>query len=250
MSPYKVFKYVWLIGLAITLGSWFFVDLSLVWSLSLLVLYVVVTGIGSAFIGLNFFVKSILKTSEGNILLTFDDGPHPEYTAQVLDALKASNAKAMFFLIGDKIPGNEHLVKRMVDEGHLIGGHSYSHPHAIGFYVANKLKLEVVMGQEMITRVTGNPVNYYRPPMGITNPSISSLLKNLNIQSVGWTLRTLDTLKSNSQELYHSIENKLKSGDIVLLHDNREITAQSLPKIIELIKSKGYSLNAELDDQK
>ena len=129
------------------------------------------------------YLRSFCKkrTTEKVVALTFDDGPDPIQTPKVLKVLKEYQATACFFCIGHKIKGNEALLKSMVTEGHLIGNHSYSHSGLFPLYGLSKMKKDLQTCQCELERVTSQPVTLFRPPFGVTNPTIAKAVRQL-----GW----------------------------------------------------------------
>jgi peptidoglycan/xylan/chitin deacetylase (PgdA/CDA1 family) len=125
------------------------------------------------------YLRSFCKkrTTEKVVALTFDDGPDPIQTPKVLKVLKEYQATACFFCIGHKIKGNEALLKSMVTEGHLIGNHSYSHSGLFPLYGLSKMKKDLQTCQCELERVTSQPVTLFRPPFGVTNPTIAKAVR-------------------------------------------------------------------------
>ena len=110
---------------------------SFLWIIPLILIWIILTTIGSFHIRWNYFLKAKHKdehVDDNVISLTFDDGPHKEYTKKVLELLKKYNFKATFFLIGNKIEEHPNLVKEIIDQGHTIGNHTYSHSNNFGFF--------------------------------------------------------------------------------------------------------------------
>lgn len=194
----------------------------------------------------NFFIRSIHHTQNGNVLLSFDDGPHPELTPKILDILKAHNAKAAFFLIGKNAAKHTEIVKRIAAEGHILGSHTYNHTTAHTWQNAKKVVREIENGHREIEKIVPATPRYFRPPFGVTNPNIASALKLLELQSVGWSLRSFDTRTASETKLLRKLTAKVGSGQIVLLHDTQPETVAILPKLIAHIKSKKITLNAQL----
>ncbi|MDR7129134.1 peptidoglycan/xylan/chitin deacetylase (PgdA/CDA1 family) [Algoriphagus sp. 4150] len=199
------------------------------------------------FIKPQFFVKFILKTTKNNVLLSFDDGPDPVNTPLVLDILKKHNAKAMFFLIGKKVKGNETLIERMHAEGHLLGSHSYSHDPMIGLWNRSRTTLDIGDGHGALQHVIPEAGNWYRPPFGVTNPNIAFALKKCGLQAVGWTVRSYDTVKKDPEKLLESLKRKIKGSDIVLLHDTQPHTVSILEPLILELKRRNLTSKAELN---
>ena len=193
-----------------------------------------------------FYVQSISRTKEKGVLLSFDDGPDPVYTPVILDILKKHHAKAMFFRIGKKIKGNEALLRRMQDEGHLLGSHSYSHDPKLGFWTKKKVTEDISQGHGELLRVIPGAGNYYRPPFGVTNPTIALALKKCGLHSVAWSVRSFDTRKKDPDKLLKMLTGKIKGSDIVLLHDTQSITVSILEPLILELQSRNLTLKAEL----
>ncbi|PZX48706.1 polysaccharide deacetylase family protein [Algoriphagus chordae] len=201
----------------------------------------------SMFLRAQFFVESIFKTSENNVLLSFDDGPDPLNTPLILDILNKQGATAMFFLIGKKIKGNEALVQRIHAEGHLLGSHSFSHDSKIGLWNKLRTRTDIAKGHEELLKVVPSAGNWYRPPFGLTNPNIASALKECGFSSVGWSVRSFDTVKSDPKKLLENLSQEIKGSDIVLLHDTQELTVSLLESLIIALKSRNLTLKAELN---
>jgi peptidoglycan-N-acetylglucosamine deacetylase len=208
----------------------------------LLLVYVSVLFCGSYFIRWNFFLKSInsAKTSEPVIALSFDDGPSGEGTARILDILMENHVEAAFFCIGKNMPGRELLVKRMVAEGHIIGNHSYSHHHYFDFFSARKMGNDLQRMNEACMDITGFSPRFFRPPYGVTNPNLKKAVFKGGFISIGWSIRSYDTVIRNEVWLLDRILSSLKPGAILLLHDGPEITPFILRQLLKSIQDKGY----------
>jgi peptidoglycan/xylan/chitin deacetylase (PgdA/CDA1 family) len=203
-------------------------------------LFLIVQFCGAYFIGLNFHVTSInhLNTSEKKVLLTFDDGPHNPNTYRVLEVLKKHQVKAIFFVIGKNISGNEELMKRIVAEGHQLGNHSYSHHNWIDVWSAKKVTEDFLDCQKLIQSYQPNKL--FRPPYGVTNPNIAKAVKSLNLVSVGWNVRSYDTSIKNIEKVEKRVLARLKPGAVILLHDRLDFMPELLDSLIPAIRKKGY----------
>jgi peptidoglycan/xylan/chitin deacetylase (PgdA/CDA1 family) len=199
---------------------------------------------GAIKIQVNFFTKSINKinTNEKQIALTFDDAPVNGKTNIVLDILKANNIEAAFFCIGNRAENIPDLIKRMHNENHIIGNHSYSHHFFFDLKSAKVMQAELAKTDAIVEQMIGKKMRFFRPPYGVTNPNLAKAIKTGNYHSIGWSVRSMDTIAKTEQKLLLNITNNLKSGDIVLLHDSVDITIQSLQKIIDAIKAKGFEI--------
>ncbi|MGM0503963.1 MAG: polysaccharide deacetylase family protein, partial [Bacteroidota bacterium] len=171
------------------------------------------------------YLKTICKanTTEKKIALTFDDGPN-EYTRKVLTILDKHDIKATFFCIGKNIEKNNDILTEIHEKDHLIGNHTWSHDQWFNFFPAKKMKKDIVKNAELICQQTGKRVKLFRPPYGVTNPPLKKAIAGLNYQTIGWSLRSLDTIKK-PENVIRKLTQKISPGDIILLHDNRkEIT--------------------------
>jgi peptidoglycan-N-acetylglucosamine deacetylase len=209
----------------------------------LLLLYVSVIFCGSYFIRMGFFLKSIcsVKTTDNRIALSFDDGPAGS-TNYVLDILKENEVEAAFFCIGKKIPGNEDLIKRMVREGHIIGNHSFSHNTFFDFYSSGKMLNDIIQMNQQVKDITGLTPRFFRPPYGVTNPNLKKAVMLGGFISIGWSIRSYDTVINNRQRLLNKILSSIKPGAILLLHDTSETTVAILPELLKDIKHKGFQI--------
>ena len=179
---------------------------------------------------------------EKAVALTFDDGPDPVHTPRILDTLKENNIKAAFFLIGSKIETYPDLVKRIYDEGHIIGNHTYSHSGSYTLWSSDRIYEDIRKANDVIYKIIGKYPIFFRPPFGVTNPLIRRAVKN-RFDCIGWSIRSYDTLKFLKRDsISERIVRNIKNGDIVLLHDNREGSGLLLKSVIEGIEKKGIKI--------
>ena len=175
------------------------------------------------------------------VALTFDDGPALQ-TKEVLDLLKLWDAKATFFLIGDKIGSQKELVKRMVKEGHGVGNHSWMHSPLFPLQGSKSIRSSLMETRSAIEEVTGLPNKLFRPPYGVTNPLIKNALRGLDFKVIGWSVRSLDTKNEPAEVVFKRIQSKIKGGDIILLHDTSKNIIPLLKKVLPWLKSMNYEL--------
>lgn len=173
---------------------------------------------------------------ENIIAITFDDGPRKNTTEKLLDGLKERGVKASFFLVGTNIEGNEDIIKRMYDEGHLIGNHTYSHVQ-LSKVSAQQAYDEIVKTNEIISHITGETPKYIRPPYGSYS---NSLLMKINMTPVLWSVDPDDWDTSNTGKVVQSVVKNVKCGDIILLHDIYDSSVTAALEIIDQLKAKGY----------
>ena len=194
-----------------------------------------------------FWIKKIypglfweIPKSQKKIYLTFDDGPHPTITIKVLDLLKAYNAKATFFCIGNNVVKYPEVYKRVIDEGHTVGNHTFNHLN--GWKTADELYLND------INKAMGYiDSNLFRPPYGrISRFQIQQLLKpKYQMKMVMWTVLSGDFDSDISAEkCLNNVLLSTKEGSIVVFHDSEKAAEKmlyALPKVLEQFSKKGFS---------
>lgn len=176
-----------------------------------------------------------MRVYEKKIALTFDDGPG-RYTGLLLDGLKERGVKASFFVIGENISGNEEIIKRMSEDGHLIGNHTYSHIK-LNSIPKEKAYQEINHTNQLISDITGRNVNYIRPPYGLRNEDDSVYC---NMAPVFWSVDTKDWENRNIDEIVKFVTENIKCGDIILMHDIYHTSVVAALRIIDELKVQGY----------
>lgn len=161
-------------------------------------------------------------TSRG-LALTFDDGPDPEITPQVLELLRAHDARATFFLVGERAAAHPELVRSVQAAGHQIGSHSHRHAHSFHFLPAMAMAAEIERGIDAIAAITGERPTAFRPPVGLRVPTLRQALRHLRqpVRCWLWTARGLDTLGRPAATIVARLRRHLTPGAILALHDGR-----------------------------
>ena len=210
----------------------------------LFVIYSLIVFYGCYYIGSNFFIKVVCSadTDKKEIAISFDDGPATNFTPQILQLLKNENIKAAFFCIGNRIPGNEKIVKQLQDDGHIIGNHSYSHHFWFDMFSSKKMLEDMQLMDQTMKAITGLQPRLFRPPYGVTNPNLKKAIINGNYTPVGWSVRSMDTVIKNETKLLHKIKAGLKPGAVFLFHDTSNTTLQVLPRFFKEVKNQGYHI--------
>ena len=229
--------------LLILLASSYFVSINWWWFLLVFVVRFVILVIGSFSISSNFHVKAYCSNPLENkkiIAITFDDGPN-ENTLLILDILKKHNVKASFFCIGKSIEKNPEILKRIMDEGHIVGNHSYSHSNFFDFYRKNRLIAEIQKTDALIESMTGKKMKLFRPPYGVTNPSIRRALEVTKHKVIGWNIRSLDGILKDEKIIFARIKNRIAPGGIVLLHDTLH-TVTILERLMLYLEENEYKV--------
>lgn len=210
----------------------------------LFVIYSLIVFYGCYYIGSNFFIKVVCSadTDKKEIAISFDDGPVTNFTPQILQLLKEENIKAAFFCIGNRIPGNEKIVKQLQDDGHIIGNHSYSHHFWFDMFSSKKMLEDMQLMDQTMKAITGLQPRLFRPPYGVTNPNLKKAIINGNYTPVGWSVRSMDTVIKNETKLLDKIKAGLKPGAVFLFHDTSNTTLQVLPRFFKEVKNQGYHI--------
>lgn len=197
-----------------------------------ILIYHVIIFFGVKNICSHFFLKAKCKLEDkSKIHLTFDDGPDENTTPQILEILKKHNQKATFFCIGEKIEQHPQIIKQIIEEGHKIGNHSYSHSNFFDIYKTSKIINEIKKTNQLIKDITGDECTIFRPPFGLTNPNIAKAVKKLNMEVIAWNIRSFDTIKSK-EKVFQRIS-KAKNGDIILFHDTKQHTIEILDEFLQ-----------------
>lgn len=200
---------------------------------------------GSSYIGSNYHFRVICKgEKEGlkQVAISFDDGVDPVQTPLILDILKNHRIKASFFCIGKKCAGNETLVRRIVEEGHIIGNHTYTHSNWFDFFGSGRMYEELQKTDELLENITGKKPRYFRPPYGVTNPTLKKALQKTGHLPVGWSIRSLDTQRKRSaSDLFHRVSARMQAGDIILFHDTIKTIPEVLESLIKFGNENGYT---------
>lgn len=191
----------------------------------------------------------ISTTQKKYVYLTFDDGPDPKTTPQILDILKKENVKATFFVIGQNITYYKKTFNRIVNENHTLGLHSYTHDLKEVYKSDSSFINEMTKSRKLIKSLTGKDINILRFPGGTykrMTPSLKSKLQNMNYKIYDWHSSVDDGMKPRTAPddlVKNALSYKPKGNHIiVLLHSrpNNQTTADALPKLINYYKTNGY----------
>ncbi len=213
------------------------------WSYLLpLLVYLGITVIGSTYIdsGHHMEVHCHGARDRKQVGLSFDDGPHPEITPQVLDILQKRGVKAAFFLIGERVEAHPELVERIHREGHLIGNHSWGHGFFFDLLPVKRMTRELTRTSELIASITGVYPTAFRPPYGVTNPMLRKAVERSDAIPVGWDVRSFDTSKSEEASVERVLE-RVRPGSIILLHDTHQKVLGVLPRLLDGLQEEGHA---------
>ena len=179
------------------------------------------------------------------VAITFDDGPHPRYTPQILDILAEYGVKATFFMVGSNATYYPELVKRVLAEGHEIGNHTYSHYHTV-HVKSEELTRDILACSEVLARfMDGKAPKLFRPPEGVFNEEIKALCKAQGYTIVMWSVDTRDWAHPSVAEIVAGVRENVQDGAIILMHDfigKNSPTPAALRQILPLLQESGYEL--------
>lgn len=186
-----------------------------------------------------------VPTQDKFIALTFDDGPDAKLTPKILELLEKYDAKATFFVVGERVKRYPELVKKELAAGHEIGNHSFRHP-AFETLSVNTIKNEMDQTQQVIYQTTGHKAVLFRPPGGVYNENIINLAKQNNMQLILWSWHqdTRDWSSPGVNKIVRKVLNNARNGDIVLMHDfvyRSSQTPEALKVILPELKKRGFS---------
>lgn len=176
------------------------------------------------------------KTEKKRIALTFDDGPHPIYTPQMLELLKEEQVPATFFLLGENVELYGNLVKEIAKEGHLIGNHTYHHVQITSLSLEEACK-EIQETSDLIEELTGTGTEYVRPPFGTWNEELE---ERLNLIPVMWSIDTKDWTTQNVDWIVRETVKHAEDHDIILMHDSYQSTVDAVKRVIEQLEAEGF----------
>ena len=181
------------------------------------------------------------------VALTFDDGPDPEVTPMVLDALAKHDTRATFFAIGQSLAAHPTIARDIAAAGHELGNHSWRHSRLQSFLAVDEQEREIARGARAIAAVTGKQsAPLYRAPLGLKSPPLARAASRMRLTVVAWSLHSHDTRISDPDGIAWRVLSRIQPGDIVLMHDGHDLpgrhrfgAAQALPKILGGLRERG-----------
>lgn len=192
-----------------------------------------------------------IPTTSRSVLLTFDDGPHPTVTREVLDILDLYAAKAVFFVVGNRIQRAPHMLREILDRGHVIGNHTYSHSTGKSFSLL-EYKRDLLRCQAEVTRQVGYNMKLHRPPHGVISAATIFSPRLIGLRSVLWSLSSEDWRLSSFEQCAPTacqLAEIIQPKDILLLHDEKPYTPKLLYYLMPKIVEQGFSLSSPHDLQ-
>lgn len=173
------------------------------------------------------------------ICLTFDDGPHPYYTYQILDILEKEGARATFFVVGKQVQSHPDLLKAIDFSGNEIENHTYNHFN-LTTLTPEQVALELKTNKDLIQSIIGKTPRYFRPPGGNYDGVVARVAQEQGIDMALWSVMGNDTAPRTSSDICQAVLSNIDSNGIILLHSGVEQTLEALPAIIRELKKRGY----------
>jgi len=188
----------------------------------------------------NNFEADVRTAVPGYIALTFDDGPHPENTVALLDALAERGVRATFFLLGSEIERYPHVVERMHAEGHSIGNHSFSHPEFTRMGAQNIIN-ELNKTSDRIENITGERPSLHRPPYGSFNDQVLTIVEDMGMSAILWSVDPKDWYHRDAFLVRDNIIKSTTDGSIILMHDIHESSVKATIMAVDILIEKGFT---------
>lgn len=191
-----------------------------------------------------FFLQG--AANENQVALTFDDGPDPRFTNDVLDVLNQYNVPATFFLMGSRAVAYPEIVTRIQNEGHVIGNHTYFHPNLAEESSLETLEREVSRTEDALNDIIGFRTRLFRPPYGFLYNELVEKLAEMNYFVIGWSVDSLDWQEDPPEVIASNVLDITHPGAIILMHDgadwdgDRTNTIEALKQIIPTLQEQGY----------
>jgi peptidoglycan/xylan/chitin deacetylase (PgdA/CDA1 family) len=185
-----------------------------------------------------------VPTDEKIAALTYDDGPQPPFTTDILDLLDRYHIKATFFMIGEQMEKYPEIVKQVVARGHVIGNHTYTHPHDIEADTSAQVIRELEQCEQVIERMTGKRTHLFRPPRGLVDGTVLDVAREEGYQTILWTVCADHHDAPTPALMANRVLQHTKPGAIILAHDGTVCTrikdVEATPLIIEELLRQGY----------
>ena len=202
----------------------------------------------SDWLGPNHTRLPLAARQAGQVALTFDDGPDPEVTPQVLRLLAEHGARATFFCIGERVQRWPELARAIVRAGHRIENHTHTHPNHFAALGPGHMRAQIQAAQDAISSTVGRAPRFFRAVAGLRNPMLEPVLASLGLQLAHWQRRAFDTREADPARVLQRLTRGLQAGDIVLLHDGhsaRSAAGQAvvlgvLPPLLAHLRQQGW----------
>lgn len=240
---YRIVRPLFFLALLLVGVGYFLEIISIWWAIPVVFIYSIILIYGAITVHSGFFMEAICTSEKPNqMALTFDDGPDPDRTPTMLKFLKENSIKGAFFIIGEKAKAHPELVKQIVDEGHTVANHTFSHPLTWGFMNQAGLEHQIDQTRDIIQKITGKEPLFFRPPFGVVNPTVVKVIEKLRLHLIGWDIRSRDGGPIKSDAIYKFVKPRIGKGSIALFHDTNTETPAALERILADCKQQGVEI--------
>jgi peptidoglycan/xylan/chitin deacetylase (PgdA/CDA1 family) len=238
-------------GIVLTIRSVVIGPPSLGAAIAAIAAYTFVVLAGVFVLRLRMFTDAVVRgpAAARGVVLTFDDGPDPVHTREVLDLLDARGVKATFFVIGKKVDEHPEVVQEIVRRGHELGVHGWAHDRFLTLRSAKRIRADLARAIASIETITKKRPRLFRPPIGHTTPTIARIVDDLDLTVIGWTVAAGDGVALRKPaDVARRIAKGLEDGAIVMLHDAAErgdrkpAAPRALPAIFDAIEAKNQAV--------
>jgi len=191
------------------------------------------------------WVRCYGNRRERTLYLTFDDGPHPEFTPAILDLLDKYNVKSMFFLVGSKVEEYPEIAREILNRGHAVGNHGYFHKSLL-FKSLNFIEEEIRKTDDAVMGAVGSRPVFFRPPYGRFDLRFGKIMKKTGHSLVLWSLLSYDFSGISSESIFKIVRKNVVHGSVIVLHDGlvtSRITIETIPMIVQYLLNEGYTFS-------
>jgi peptidoglycan/xylan/chitin deacetylase (PgdA/CDA1 family) len=191
------------------------------------------------------------RRNQQRVALSFDDGPHPDFTPRVAESLKAAGAKATFFCVGKQLEAHAGVARALLAQGHELANHTFTHGVGADLFFQSRLQADIARCQQTLTAFMPEPPKMYRPAVGIRNPVVHGAARALGLKVVTWADAARDGAFPFTEAKARSLAARATGGDILALHDGvlgehqafkREATLRHLPVLLAALRERGLEV--------
>lgn len=207
------------------------------------ILYIAIPAFGAMNIRSNFYVDAINSiANKKSVIITFNLSNEAVDIEKLLKLLNELNIKGMFFITGKLAQVKPNLIEKIYQQGHTIGSQSYDLSKRFGFYPTGKLINNIRETEKLISKISGEPIQFFRPPFGVTNPFVKNAVKTLNYKVIGWKIK-FDLRKLTNKKLILRKLSRVKGGEIILVDIIETDSIELIREIIQGLKTQSYNFS-------